>query len=189
LEAEKSILYDVALNDRDLRQILSLQLENLASKVSDEVKLSEGFVTVQHDLPLLRSMNLAAKQIIARDQEVVIAYALAMRPEIRHMVPVLVPMFNVLDSLFYKGESLSNTRYYVMGQVCVDYRYRGQGIFSGLYNKHREVYANEYDFCVTEISTRNQRSMKAHAKVGFKTIHTFRDKTDEWNIVIWDWTK
>jgi hypothetical protein len=164
-----------------------LQKINLPDNLSDETKLSQGFVTVRHDLTLLRNMSASAPQIIARHGEKVVGYALVMRPEIRFMVPVLVPMFELLDSLFYKGVMLTQSKYYVMGQICVDENYRGQGVFDGLYSKHKEVYSPEYDFCITEISTRNKRSMKAHSRVGFKTIHTFRDKTDEWNIVLWDW--
>lgn len=31
--------------------------------------------------------------------------------------------------------------------------------------------------------------MKAHESIGFKTIHTFEDETDQWNIIVWDWNK
>jgi ribosomal protein S18 acetylase RimI-like enzyme len=175
------------LTDADLKQILALQRNNLPANLTEERRISQGFVTVQHDLPLLRSMNSSARQIIARDDNRVIGYALVMRPELKYIVPVLIPMFELLETLFYKGVPLPESRYYVMGQICVDEAYRGVGIFDGLYQKHREVFSPEYDYCVTEVSTRNLRSMKAHQRVGFKTIHTFRDETDEWNIVLWDW--
>jgi L-amino acid N-acyltransferase YncA len=74
-----------------------------------------------------------------------------------------------------------------MGQICVDKAYRGKGVFELLYQKHREIFEKSYDFIVTEISTRNTRSLRAHEKVGFKTIHTYRDSMDEWNVVVWDW--
>jgi L-amino acid N-acyltransferase YncA len=40
---------------------------------------------------------------------------------------------------------------------------------------------------VTEVSTKNQRSLKAHEKVGFKNVFTYEDGIDEWNVVIWNW--
>jgi ribosomal protein S18 acetylase RimI-like enzyme len=132
-------------------------------------------------------MNASARQIIAKHDEKVVGYALVMRPELKHIVPVLVPMFELLGTLYYRGVPLPESKYYVMGQICVHEDFRGLGIFDGLYRKHREVYSPEYDYCITEVSTRNQRSMRAHQRVGFKTIHTFRDATDEWNIVLWDW--
>jgi ribosomal protein S18 acetylase RimI-like enzyme len=74
-----------------------------------------------------------------------------------------------------------------MGQICIEKEYRGKGIVPMLYNKHKEIYSSQYDFILTEISTRNIRSLKAHEKIGFKTIHYHRDQLDEWAVVIWDW--
>jgi ribosomal protein S18 acetylase RimI-like enzyme len=189
MEGLAQILFDVAISDQDLKQILLLQQNNLPDHLTEERRKSQGFVTVQHNLPLLRSMNTSAPQVLARHDDKVIGYALSMRPELKYVVPVLVPMFELVDGLYYKGELLSKSKYYVMGQICVDEAYRGEGIFDGLYQKHRQIYSSQYDLCITEVSTRNLRSMKAHQRVGFKTIHTFRDATDEWNIVLWDWIK
>ncbi len=74
-----------------------------------------------------------------------------------------------------------------MGQICIAKVYRGQGLFEQLYNYHKEIYQPQFDLFVTEISTRNHRSLRAHEKVGFKTIHTHRDNLDEWRVVAWDW--
>jgi hypothetical protein len=185
---ETEIQYCLACTEMELKQILLLQKENLSGVKTAEVQSREGFVTVEHDLTLLSVMNSSAQQVIAKAGERVVGYALVMRPELRSIVPVLVPMFNLLESLYYKGKLLSSQRYYVMGQICVGESHRRMGVFDGMYHKHKEVYSGQYDLCVTEISTRNLRSMRAHQRVGFKTIHTFRDETDEWNIVLWDWT-
>ena len=41
---------------------------------------------------------------------------------------------------------------------------------------------------VTEVATRNIRSLKAHEKIGFKTIKKFQVKNgEEWAIIGWDW--
>jgi hypothetical protein len=56
-----------------------------------------------------------------------------------------------------------------------------------LYEEHKRLFRKEYDFVITEISTINKRSIAAHKKIGFKTIHTYRDALDEWNVVLWDW--
>lgn len=74
-----------------------------------------------------------------------------------------------------------------MGQVCIDKDYRGKGLFSMLFQKHKELYSKKYELMVTEIATTNKRSQKAHEKVGFKTIHTHKDALEEWNVVAWDW--
>jgi L-amino acid N-acyltransferase YncA len=95
-------------------------------------------------------------------------------------------MFEKFESLQWKNKSLNDYTYYVMGQICVDKQYRGQGLFDALYQKHKEVYSKQFDLIVTEIATRNHRSINAHKRVGFETIDTFTDDTDEWNVVAWD---
>jgi RimJ/RimL family protein N-acetyltransferase len=56
-----------------------------------------------------------------------------------------------------------------------------------LYQQHRQLLQHKYDFVITEIATRNTRSMRAHQRLGFTTIHIHRDALDEWAVVIWDW--
>ena len=80
-------------------------------------------------------------------------------------------------------------KYFVMGQVCIHKNYRGKGIFDGLYRHMRRVMASNFHGVVTSISTRNQRSLRAHARVGFSTIHEYSTgEGDDWKLVLWDWT-
>lgn len=177
----------IATTEKDLQEIIALQKVNLGVHLSAEQKKEQGFVTVQHDLEVLTRMNESVRQIIAKDKSRVVGYALVMLREFSAAVPVLKPMFDMFGTLAHEGNFLSDYHYYVMGQICIDQDYRGQGLFQALYLKHKELYATQYDFCLTEVSTSNLRSMKAHHNMGFKIIHTFRDKTDEWNILLWDW--
>jgi hypothetical protein len=174
-------------HDEDVRQVLALQQANLPANISAETAASQGFVTVQHNFELLKKMNDAIPQVIARDGENVVGYALVMLPEFQEMIPVLQPMFAMFDRIEYRQRKIATYDYYVMGQVCVAEGYRGTGIFDQMYLKHRELYSQRFDFCITEIAARNVRSQKAHERVGFKTIHTFEDETDLWNIVLWNW--
>ncbi|HEY3429986.1 MAG TPA: GNAT family N-acetyltransferase, partial [Cyclobacteriaceae bacterium] len=113
---------------------------------------------------------------------------LVMLKSFQDLIPVLVPMFNMFKEIPYNGKFISDYSYYVMGQICVAEDYRGLNIVDKLYAKHKEMYFSKFDCCITEVSTSNARSMKAHKRVGFKTIHTFSDATDEWNILLWDWS-
>jgi ribosomal protein S18 acetylase RimI-like enzyme len=181
------INFTTIASDDDVRQVLDLQQVNLSTKVSADVAASQGFVTVQHNFDLLKQMNEAIPQVIAKDGNQVVGYALVMLPAFQDLIPVLKPMFVLFDSLDFRGKKISEYRYYVMGQICVAEGYRGVGIFDGLYQHHRELYRMQFDFVATEIASRNTRSIRAHERVGFKTIHTFQDETDHWEIVVWDW--
>ena len=174
-------------SEEEIRQIVELQRQNLQVSLSIEKASLDGFVTVQHTYSLLEKMNEAAPQIIAKDGEKVAGYALVMPASFKKMIPVLEPMFDKLEKLDYENKKISEYRYYVMGQICVADGYRGMGIFDQLYQKHKELLSPNFDLCITEIASRNARSMRAHERVGFKTLHTYQDKTDHWNIVAWDW--
>ena len=172
----------------DLQQMLLLQKKNLPTNISKEEMQSQGFVTVNHSLEMLEMMHKLAPSIIIKDDNKVVAYALTMLCERKNLVPELQTMFLGFDSLHWRGKPLNEYNYYVMGQVCIDKDYRGRGLFELLYQKHKEVYESTFDFMITEVATRNTRSMKAHKRIGFETVRVYKDELDEWEVVVWDWS-
>ena len=171
----------------ELKEILILQEKNHRDTLSNGNGWEDGFLSLKHELALMEKMNVVAPQIIAKAENKVVAFALVMPESFKTEVPVLKPLFEILKDTSYKGKKIISHNYYVMGQICVAKEYRAMGIFDSLYAKHKEIYSKQFALCVTEIATRNKRSMKAHQRVGFEIIHTFRDSLDEWNIVVWDW--
>lgn len=186
-----NIIFTQAKTRDDLRQILALQTANLPQNISKSELAKEGFVTVQHSLELLEAMNQPYAHVIAKDGEKVIAYALVMLRNFADKIPVLVSMFNMINQSVYNHQSVSDSTYFAMGQVCIDKTYRGKGIFQKLYQTMQQHYSNDFQYLITEIAARNPRSLKAHAKVGFEDLKIFTDKdTGEiWHLVIWDWNK
>lgn len=183
------VVFKAAENEEELQQILALQQINLPKNISQEESIDQGFVTVEHNFQLLSSMNESAPQIIASAEGKVVGYALVMLETFSTQIPVLIPMFKMLSKLSYEGKAFGAYRFYVMGQVCVDKAYRGLGLFDGMYHEQRRQMSGDYDFVVTEVATRNTRSMRAHERVGFKTIHTYTDSEhgEEWAIILWNW--
>ena len=96
-------------------------------------------------------------------------------------------MITNLQPVSYKNMPLLSYNFYLMGQICVHKNYRGKGLFSMMYEEHKERYSHQYEFLLTEIITSNKRSIKAHKKIGFKEIYTYRDSMGEWSLVVWDW--
>lgn len=171
----------------ELEQILALQRANLAVNVSADEARAQGFVTAVHDLTSLLQMHALAPSIVARSESGLAGYALSMRVEARACVPILEPMFQLLETLSWRGRSLAATRYYVMGQVCVAKPFRGEGVFDALYRGHRDHYRERFELLITEVSTRNPRSLRAHERVGFQPLHRYRDSVDDWVILGWNW--
>ncbi|MFN2549505.1 MAG: GNAT family N-acetyltransferase [Myxococcales bacterium] len=167
-------------SENELEQILALQRRNLARNLDAEEVAAQGFVTVEHTLDVLQRMHSISPSIVAREGEALAGYALVMPPECRAFVPVLVPMFERLDQLGARD-------YYIMGQICIDKPYRGQGVFDELYAAHERHLSGRYRSCITEVATRNRRSMNAHLRVGFTVMERYRDATDDWALLEWRW--
>ena len=183
-----TIRYTTVSSPRDVEQILALQALNHRDDVDAETAAREGFTSVRHDPGVLHAMNRTHPAAIARDGDVLAGYCLMMPREFRDRVPILRPMFALLDTLSWRGEALAtNPRWFVMGQVCVAKAFRGQGVFDGTYHALREAYRRDYDFTVTEISQRNPRSLRAHRRVGFETLHVYPEGDETWEVVVWDW--
>jgi GNAT superfamily N-acetyltransferase len=177
----------IVSSKNELEQIFRLNWMNLKQNLSSKEQMQEGFVTWLYSIELLEQMHRLAPSIIVKDNGEVIAYALTTLKESRVFHPDLNAMFQNLQQVHYKDKPLSSYDFYCMGQICVAKKYRGKGLAKALYQKHKEVYGNEYDFILTEISTRNFPSLKAHQNIGFETIYTHRDEVDEWNVVVWNW--
>ncbi len=176
-----------ATTDADLNGILTLQAANQKATLYPDYQRDQGFVTLTHTLAMLRQMHEAAPQIIAKDGDHVVGYALTLLPSIKDVVPALLPLFDQFDRVMYRGQPINHYPYYVMGQICVDEGYRGQGLFDGLYAGHRQQFSNRFNLLVTDIATRNTRSRRAHQRVGFQETEEFTDALDHWVVVVWDW--
>lgn len=174
-------------SEDELRQIHELSRQNLKSSLTAEEKKEEGFVTWLYSYELLYQMHELAPSIIVKFEDAVIGYALVTLREASAFHNDLHIMMENLSSLHYKEKPLMSYSFYLMGQICIHKECRGKGVFEMLYHKHKEIYHKRYDMLVTEISTSNYRSLRAHQKIGFKTIHTYHDAMDEWEVVVWDW--
>jgi predicted GNAT superfamily acetyltransferase len=183
------ISYTTVQSNRDLQGILELQQQNLAVNLSAAEILQQGFVTVHHSPEDLQRMHDVEPSIIAKENEQVIAYVLAMTSAARDHIEILRPMFEIFEDVIFKDQLLLQQNFIMIGQVCVAKAHRGKGVFEKCYDAYKEYFQHRYDFAVTEIAERNVRSMKAHSRIGFTTIHTYSSPDGEkWNIVAWDWT-
>ncbi len=170
----------------DLLGILTLQQQNLALRISPEEAREQGFVTIVHDLGILRRMHDAAPHTIAKDGDRVVGYALTTLPQFRSEIPFLESLFERLDHLHWCGKPFREVAYFVMGQVCVAKDFRGMGIFDRLYQGLRTFHASQFEVVVTDISSRNTRSLRAHERIGFEELQTFPvEGGDSWVIVGW----
>ena len=181
------LLATTVQSHEELQQISMLNKQNLRENLSDSERSAEGFLSWNYPFELLLQMHHLAPSIIVKDRTRVAGYALTTLREAGAFHPELEKMFQQISGLFYREKPILSWRFYCMGQICVHPDFRGLGLVPMLYAKHREVYRHRFDLLVTEISSANPRSMKAHLKAGFQKIYTYPDQNDEWNVVVWDW--
>lgn len=171
----------------EIQQIHALNQKNLRQNLSPSIQKEEGFVTWLYSIDLLEKMHQLAPSVIIKDGDTVAGYALTTLKESADFHTDLQTVFHNLEKLQLNHQPIFNYRFYCMGQICIAEEYRGKGLVNLLYQKHKDLYQKKYDFILTDIATRNTRSIKAHQKIGFKTIHSYVDNADEWEVVIWDW--
>ena len=182
-----NFLPTIVSSENELLQIHELNKENLRSAANAEEQERTGFATWLYSLELLKKMHSVAPSIIVKDENKIAGYALVALKEMSPFHADLQTLFSHILRFRYEDKPLSYFKFYCMGQICIDKKYRGMGLVDMLYQKHREIYGDRYQLLITEISTSNIRSQKAHEKTGFKTIYSYRDALDEWNVVAWDW--
>ncbi|MGB7395276.1 MAG: GNAT family N-acetyltransferase [Pricia sp.] len=172
------IRYGRANSDKDLTQILELQKKNLPTAITSEEKKTEGFVTVSHSIEILSTMNAVCPHVIAKSDGILIGYALCMHPQFADDIEVLRPMFEQIDSILPLGK-----KYIIMGQICIDKAFRGQGVFRQLYRTMQNTVRPEFDHIITEVDAENTRSLQAHYAVGFEDLKSYSSEHRIWRLM------
>jgi L-amino acid N-acyltransferase YncA len=172
----------------DLEGILALGQRNHARSVAADLWATDGFVTMEYTVAQLQSMCGPYHHVLAWSGDAVVGYALVMLKEHWAAFPLLYDMFQKIEGGAIAGKPMRELRYFVMGQVCIDQAFRGQGMFGMLYDKLRQQMRGDFDAVITEVSDKNGRSMGAHRAVGFKNIALQDEVPSEWNVIAWDWT-
>ena len=173
-----SVKYTRVRSKKELEEILDLQKKNLPNQLTNHEKQKEGFVTISHSMELLDRMNTKCAHIIAKDKGKVIGYALCMHPDFSKEIPILFAMFEKIREVLPEKQS-----FIVMGQICIEKLYRGQGIFRGLYSFMKQVTASEYPNIITEVDGTNLRSLHAHYAVGFTLLKSYSADSKDWKLI------
>ena len=178
------VIYKLHTSPEELLGIQQLQSDNLKVNLTEAEALSQGFVTLSHTINQLTLICGEEAHVIAVHQGKIVGYTLTMLSQFRNVMPLLANLYRKLDILN------AQEPYLVMGQVCIDKSYRGQDLFSGLYNKMKDEFNEKYPGIYTEIAVSNGRSIRAHEKVGFEEVERYENSEGElWSIVYWDWLK
>ena len=171
----------------ELEGIKTLQDQNLKKNLSNADTEAEGFVTAEYSIEFLQTLHQQSPSIIAKDEALVVGYALVALKSIRYQHELLADLFDNIDKIEYKGQLLKKSNYVVVGQLCVAKNYRGVGLVQQMYQHFKTSLSEKYNYCLTDIAENNPRSLKAHLKTGFQVVDTLHYGGIQWDIVLWDW--
>lgn len=174
---------------KELQGIRQLQEDNLKKNLASGEAEKEGFVSAEYTLEFLQRMHNACPSIIAKDGDAIAGYALIAVQSIKQHHALLEDLFNVIDATMYKGATLKNTNYVVVGQLCIAKNYRGIGLVKKLYDFYKKELCNQFNYAITDVAQDNPRSLKAHQKAGFEVIETLSYGGIDWFVILWDWRK
>jgi len=139
----------------------------------------QGFVTIEHSFAQLSEMHHVVPHTLALVEDSVVGYALSMHPRFTDSVEALKPMFVEIRKAI--GE---HDEFIVMGQICIAKAHRGQGVFRGLYHHMRAFMPPQFSKIITEVDTKNIRSMNAHKAIGFTEMHRYTAGEKEWSLIV-----
>ncbi len=171
----------------ELEGIRKLQQENLKKNLSDQEAGVEGFVTAEYTMQFLERMHYEKPSVIAKDGDLVVGYTLVAVKSIRFEHELLKDLFDTIDKTQYLNRPLKDTRYVVVGQLCVSKNYRGLGLVHQMYQHFKKTLSQDFDYCITDVAKDNPRSLKAHLKSGFEVIDELKYGGVGFDIVLWDW--
>lgn len=173
----------------DLLQVRALLEANHARAVDPVLWESQGFVTMDYTVDQLARICGRYRHVVAKDGDAVVGYALVLLAEHRAPFTILDDMFKKIAGGSIDGTPIRDGAYFVMGQVCIAHDYRGQGLFSRLYEALKRQMQHEFAYVITEVSDKNARSMGAHRALGFRDITVAGAAPSEWHVVAWDWSE
>ena|SRR3990167_5633721 len=159
----------------DFEKMVTLQNKNLKSALNQSENL-DGFLTASFSAEEFKSMDNDLCVIVCADGQNIVAYACASSIEYNKNFPLIATMIKQFPQIIYKNKPLVSYNSFIYGPACIDREYRGKGVLNNIFSKMRDFLLQEhqqFELLTTIISVENERSIKAHEKLGMKSVGQF----------------
>jgi len=175
------------LNDID--DVLELHSKYQIDTITPEDK-KDGFVTTSFTKEQLTQLiNEENALFIARQNGAVVAYVMCGSWKFCSIWPIFTQMIHDLPNLSYLGQTITTENSYQYGPVCIDKSVRGSGALETIFDFAREEMSKRYPILVTFINKVNQRSFKAHSRLGLEVIAEFSFNNNHYYELVYDTSK
>ena len=161
-------------NSNDINGILSLQERNLYSNLN-EAERKNGFVTTPFTVSQIEEIIKQNGIFIAENEkDGIIAYAFAGSWEYFKQWEIFNFMVSRFPKLSFNGNKITTENSFQYGPVCIDKKYRGNGLLNLIFEEMRIEFYKKYPISVTFINKVNVISEVAHTKkLGWKILGEF----------------
>ena len=173
----------------DIDDVLELHSNYQIDTISPEDK-KDGFVTTSFTKEQLTQLiNEENALFIARKNGTVVAYVMCGSWKFCSIWPIFTQMIHDLPNLSYLGQTITTENSYQYGPVCIDKSVRGSGALEAIFDFAREEMSKRYPILVTFINKVNQRSFKAHSRLGLEVIAEFSFNNNHYYELVYDTSK
>lgn len=180
-----TIQFEVAKN-RDIEGVIALQDIYLVSNMTEEEKAS-GFVTTPFSVEQLQEVIHQEGLFVAKDNNKIIAYIFAASWEYFSQWPIFNHMTPLLPELSFKDFSLTAINTFQYGPICIDKKYRGQGLINPFFDFMRIHLMKRFRVNITFINKTNIPSQKAHIeKLKWNVVGDFQFNNNNYFILAYD---
>jgi hypothetical protein len=181
----ESIVLEIAQLS-DINGILDLQEQYLVSNLSEEEKKS-GFVTTPFSVAQLTQIIGQEGLFVAKDKQRIIAYIFAGSWNYFSQWPIFNHMTSLFPKLQFRDFEITTTNSFQYGPICIDKKYRGQGLINRFFEFMRMHVVKKYPLSITFINKTNIPSKKAHTeKLAWIIIGEFEFNSNNYYILGYD---
>lgn len=165
----------------DLDGVMTLHRRYHVDTIAEADK-ANGFVTTNFTPAQLENLVLKERGItIAKEQGVIVSYAMAASWQFWSEWPFFAHMIDELPKNSFEGQPLTADNSYQYGPICVDSSVRGSGVFEAVFAASLKSMAGRYPTMVTFINQINPRSYAAHQHKGnMTTVGTFQYNNNQY---------
>lgn len=159
---------------KDFEGVLRLLRANHVDSLSEAEK-ADGFVTTNFTPEQMERLIVKENGVtIAREDGIVLAFAMAAPWEYWAEWPLFTHMIEKLPEFTFGGQQLGTDNSYQYGPMCVDRSMRGTGLFERVFDASLASMADRYPIMATFVNQVNPRSYAAHSrKARMETSGTF----------------
>lgn len=173
----------------DIPGVLKLQEKYLYRNMT-ETERKEGFVTTPFTTAQIEEILEQDGLFVAKDDGVVVAYIFAADWKYFEQWEIFNYMVSRFPDLTFQNESITTENSFQYGPVCIEKKYRGQGLFNILFEEMRLEFKKRFPISVTFINKINEISTAAHTrKLGWEVIDEFEFNNNQYLALALDMNK